>query len=379
MSSIDQSVTTIAVNGPQPYEVLVGRGLLGSVPSWIAEVPRPPQRVALVYDEALAGPETAGARLRALRAGLEEHFTVCDLPLPSGESAKSVTAVSAAWERLGAAGFTRSDWVVTCGGGAVTDVGGFIAATWLRGVPVVHVPSTVLAMVDAAVGGKTGMNTAAGKNLVGAFHEPSRVFCDLDLLTSLPEPELSSGMAEAIKAGFIADPEILELAAGLGPLSVAVDTSAFREIVERAIAVKATVVAADLKESGGEGRHPGREALNYGHTLAHAIERAEDYRTRHGEAVAIGCVFVAEVAHRSGLIDRALLDRHRQAFAAMGLPTTYSGSDWATLRATMSVDKKSRGSSLRLVILHGLADPRILADPAESLLEEAAMAIGVRR
>lgn len=377
MSGTEQTV--IRVDGPQPYDVTVGHGLTARVPDWIAARPNPPQRLALVYDEALAGLTEAEGFFRGLRAALAARFELCELPLPSGEQAKSIDAVGAAWERLGEAGFTRSDWVVTCGGGAVTDVGGFIAATWLRGVPVVHVPTTILAMVDAAVGGKTGMNTAAGKNLVGAFHEPAAVFCDLDILGSLPEAELASGLAEAIKCGFIADPQILELAALLGPLPEAIRGAGLREIVERAIAVKAQVVAADLRETGGVDGHPGRESLNYGHTLAHAIERAENYRMRHGEAVAIGCVFVAEVAHRAGLIDADLLQRHRTAFAAVGLPIEYHGADWPTLRATMAVDKKSRGSTLRLVVLHGLADPRILVDPDEDLLAGAAAAIGVTR
>ncbi|MFZ2503224.1 MAG: 3-dehydroquinate synthase family protein [Nocardioides sp.] len=371
-------LSRIAVAGPSPYEVLVGQGLMGEVATQLAAWSTPPQRVALVLDGALS------ALAEPLRAALAESFQLLEIVLPSGEAAKTTAAVHEAWGQLGSAGFTRSDAVVTFGGGATTDVGGFIAATWLRGVPVLHVPTTVLGMVDAAVGGKTGINSGAGKNLVGAFHEPAGVICDLDLIAGLPVAEVASGLAEAVKCGFIADPEILPLAARLPPLADAVGSPTLRSVIERAIAVKAAVVAGDLREThgaslGGSAGHPGREVLNYGHTLAHAIERHEDYGIRHGEAVAIGCVFVAEVAARVGLIDTALVQRHREAFGALGLPIGYRGADFETLRATMAVDKKSRGATLRLVVLRGLADPTILAGPAESVLSEAYAALARER
>ena len=229
------------------------------------------------------------------------------------------------WELLGEAGFTRSDVVVTFGGGATTDVGGFVAATWLRGVRVVHVPTTLLGMVDAAVGGKTGINTGAGKNLVGSFHEPAGVLCDLDLLESLPPAELVSGLAEVVKCGFVADPEILALVEA-GPADARQPKSpVLRELVERAIRVKVDVVVGDLKETGGSDEHPGREVLNYGHTLAHAVERGTDYRVRHGEAVALGMVFVAEVARLAGHLDDETAARHDSG-AGRGGPADPSGA-----------------------------------------------------
>ena len=277
------------------------------------------------------------------------------------------------WSVLGQAGFTRSDAVVTLGGGATTDVGGFVAATWLRGVRVVHLPTTLLAMVDAAVGGKTGINTGAGKNLVGAFHEPAGVLCDLSLLEMLPRDEFVAGLGEVIKCGFIADPVILDLVEATDPATLTADSDVTRELIERAIRVKIDVVVDDLRETGGTGI--GREVLNYGHTLAHAIERTSGYAVRHGEAVAIGSVYVAELAARAGSLDPALVERHRAAFARVGLPTTYADAPFEDLHDAMKIDKKSRGNQLRFVVLDDVGRPRILVGPSEDDLRSAYSAI----
>jgi 3-dehydroquinate synthase len=243
-----------------------------------------------------------------------------------------------------------------------------VAATWLRGVRVVHVPTSLLGMVDAAVGGKTGINTAAGKNLVGAFHEPAAVLCDLDLLATLPDEEVRSGLGEVVKCGFIADPEILRLVEEADdPTSAPL----LRQLVERAVRVKADVVAEDLTETVGGTEYPGREVLNYGHTMGHAVELASGYALRHGEAVAIGCVYAAELARFAGLLADAVADRHRSVLAAVGLPVGWDGASYADLRDRMAVDKKSRGSQLRFVVLTDLARPRILAGPSEEHLQAA--------
>jgi 3-dehydroquinate synthase len=204
------------------------------------------------------------------------------------------------------------------------------------------------------------MNTAEGKNLVGAFHEPSGVLCDLTMLRTLDRAELVSGMAEVVKCGFIADPAILEVVERSPETAMTPGTPELRELVERAIRVKIDVVSADLRETGGTEGHPGREALNYGHTLGHAIERAEHYRVRHGEAVAVGMVFVAELARAVGRLDDATVTRHREVLGSVGLPTTYDGADWPDLLATMRIDKKTRGDLLRFVVLDGLAHPVVL-------------------
>ncbi len=363
--------TLLHVGGASPYDVVVGRNLAGHLPAMLGPGVK---RVAVVCPD----------RLEAFVDDLVEPIADLDitmLAVPDGEEAKQAGVAEACWEVLGKEGFTRSDAVVTVGGGATTDLGGFVAATWLRGVRVVHVPTTLLAMVDAAVGGKTGINTDAGKNLVGAFHEPAGVLCDLALLETLPTEEFRSGLGEVVKCGFIADPEILRLVEETVPDDLTPASPVLRELVERAIRVKIDVVAADLKETGGVSTGSttgsiGREVLNYGHTLAHAIERVENYGIRHGEAVAIGCVYVAELARRAGRLPGEVADRHQSAFARVGLPTTYSGASFEDLLAAMRIDKKARGNQLRFVVLDDLARPAVLAGPDEDDLRAAYAAIG---
>jgi 3-dehydroquinate synthase len=356
------STSVLHVGGASPYDVVVGEDLAERLPGILGEDVK---RVALLFAGALG--ELAEPVLDALR----EHYDVLALGLPDGERAKTSSVANDCWEALGEAGFTRSDAVVTFGGGATTDLGGFVAATWLRGVRVVHVPTTLLAMVDAAVGGKTGINAGAGKNLVGSFHEPAGVLCDLRLLESLPREELVAGLGEVVKCGFVADAEILRLVESTEPDALVPGSKVLRELVERAIQVKIDIVVADLKETGGTGGHPGREALNYGHTLAHAIERSEEYAIRHGEAVAIGAVFAAELARAAGVLAPEVVDRHHTAFGRVGLPTTYNGADFEELHAAMAVDKKSRGSQLRFVVLEDVGRPVIMAGPSEQDLRTA--------
>src|SRR5680860_177745 len=342
------------------YDVVVGERLRAELPAILGEAV---QRVAVIHPPALA--DTG----EAVRADLcEQGYDAHAIEIPDGEEAKSAPVASFCWQVLGRIGFTRSDAIVTVGGGATTDMGGFVAATWLRGVKVVHMPTTLLAMVDAAVGGKTGMNTSEGKNLVGAFHQPAGVLCDLAALDTLPRNELVSGLAEVIKCGFIADPSILALVES-DPVSVTeADSGTIRDLIERSIKVKIDVVNQDLRETGGVDGHPGREALNYGHTLGHAVERVERYKFRHGAAVAIGMAYVAELARLAGRLDEATADRHRSVLELVGLPTTYRGGVWGELHDAMKVDKKSRGDQLRFVVLSALGRPTILQDPDPALL-----------
>lgn len=354
--------TVLHVGGESPYDVVVGTDLAGRLPGVLGP---DVQRVAVLYAGEL------GELVQPLVDGLVEHYDVLALGLPAGERAKTAPVAADCWEALGEAGFTRSDAVVTFGGGATTDLGGFVAATWLRGVRVVHVPTTLLAMVDAAVGGKTGINTGAGKNLVGSFHEPAGVLCDLATLASLPRDELVAGLGEVVKCGFIADPVILDLVEAADPAAIIPGSELLRELVERAIRVKVDVVVGDLRETGGADGHPGREVLNYGHTMAHAIERTSGYAVRHGEAVAIGCVYVAELAGRAGALAPEVVARHRTTFARVGLPTTYAAASFEDLHDAMKVDKKARGSQLRFVVLDDVARPRVLAGPTEEHLRAA--------
>ncbi|MFF9015415.1 3-dehydroquinate synthase [Streptomyces sp. NPDC014870] len=356
----DQEVTRIQVGGSagtDPYEVLVGRQLLGELPALIGTKAK---RVAVIHPEALA--ETG----EALRADLaDQGFEAVAIQVPNAEEAKTAEVAAYCWKALGQTGFTRTDVIVGVGGGATTDLAGFVAATWLRGVRWIAVPTTVLAMVDAAVGGKTGINTAEGKNLVGAFHPPAGVLCDLAALDSLPVHDYVSGLAEIIKAGFIVDPVILDL--------IEADPQAARtpagphtaELLVRSIRVKAEVVSGDLKESGR------REILNYGHTLAHAIEKNERYKWRHGAAVSVGMVFAAELGRLAGRLDDATADRHRTVLESVGLPLTYRGDQWPKLLETMKVDKKSRGDLLRFIVLDGLGKPTVLEGPDPAVLVAA--------
>ena len=353
------STTVIPVGSD--YDVLVGHGVSDEIAGLVPEGAR---RALVVHPEPLA--RLADPVVESLRG---HDLEVITGPVPDAEAAKTIDVAARLWSQMGQAAFTRTDIVVGVGGGSVTDLAGFVAASWLRGVPVIHVPTTVLGMVDAAVGGKTGVNTPEGKNLVGAFHVPAGVLCDLDALETLPPADLRAGLAEAVKGGFIADPAILDLVEGDPDDATTPRSARLREIIERKIAVKAAVVAADLKES-----HL-REILNYGHTLGHAIEHHEQYRMRHGEAVAIGTVYAAELAHRSGLIDDALLQRHRDVLAALELPTTYRDASFDELAAAMRRDKKSRGAMLRFVVLDALASPTRLEDPDEVLLRAAYAAI----
>jgi 3-dehydroquinate synthase len=349
--------TVIKVTGQAPgenYDVVVGRGLLASLPALLGERVK---RVLVIHPRAL---RLTGDTVREELASA--GFTALTAEIPDAEEGKHIEVASFCWQVLGQNDFTRSDAVVAVGGGAVTDLAGFVAATWLRGVKVIHMPTSLLGMVDAAVGGKTGINTAEGKNLVGAFHPPAGVLVDLDTLDTLPRNEIISGMAEVIKCGFIADPAILDLvekhtAAVSDPRS-----AVLRELIERAISVKAKVVSQDLKESGQ------REILNYGHTLGHAIELAERYSWRHGAAVSVGMMFAAELARSVGRLSDADADRHRNILESLGLPITYRRDRWQALLDGMRRDKKSRGDLLRFVVLDGVGRPGILDVPDTSLL-----------
>ena len=345
--------TTITVQGEAPYDVRVGRGILRTLGD---ALPASARKVLIVH------PPTLAAQAERLRESLLADREVLLAEIPDAEQGKRIEVAAFCWQILGQADFTRTDAIVGFGGGAVTDLAGFVAATWLRGVAVVQVPTTVLGMVDAAVGGKTGINTAEGKNLVGAFWPPRAVICDLDLLDSLGRNELVAGFAEVVKAGFIWYPEILDLIEADAAAVVDPRGDAFRRCVELAIDMKARVVGEDLREAGL------REVLNYGHTLGHAIEHAERYRWRHGAAISIGMVFAAELSRLAGRLSDAAAQRHRDILELLGLPTSYRAGAWPQLLATMQRDKKARGGMLRFIVLDDIAKPTTLQAPDESLL-----------
>jgi 3-dehydroquinate synthase len=347
---------TVDVLVDPPYPVIIGTGLLGE----LGRVLDGRHKVAILHQPVLA--QTAEViRNHLSDKGIDAHR----IEIPDAEGGKELPVLGFIWEVLGRIGVGRKDAIVSLGGGAATDVAGFAAATWLRGVDIVHVPTTLLAMVDAAVGGKTGINTDAGKNLVGAFHQPAAVLVDLATLETLPRNEIVAGMAEIVKAGFIADPVILDLIEADPEAALDPTGAVLPELIRRAIAVKAEVVAADERESQL------REILNYGHTLAHAIERRERYKWRHGAAVSVGLVFAAELGRLAGRLDDETADRHRSVLTALGLPVSYDGDALPQLMDYMAGDKKNRSGVLRFVVLDGLAKPGRLEGPDPSLLAAA--------
>ncbi len=335
------------------YDILVGEGLLADAGP-------------LVLREALGGnqpgpcavvthPQIAKAHGRALTASLGlAGFTTKLVEIPDGEANKTLETVSGLYERLVAAGLDRRSPVIALGGGVVGDVAGFAAATYLRGVPFVQIPTSLLAMVDASVGGKTGVDLPQGKNLVGAFKQPALVVIDPAVLSTLPSAEFRSGLAEVVKHGMIGAPalfEALEDREGTSPPALA-------ELIADAVRVKVAVVEEDPFESGR------RAVLNLGHTFGHAIESVSGYRVRHGEGVAIGLAAATRLAARLGLCDPALVARVEGLLARLELPTRAPGMAPEQIVAAMATDKKRNGSRLRFVLPRSLGDVDVFDDVA---------------
>jgi 3-dehydroquinate synthase len=338
---------------------VIGRGLLNDIAPHLEGA----QKVLLVSPSALS------ATSEVLKYALESSgYEVLIAEVPAGEDAKRIEVASFCWKLMGQADFNRNDCVIGLGGGSTTDLAGFVAANWLRGVRLYLVPTTLLGMVDAAIGGKTGVNTAEGKNLVGSFHLPTKVFVDLDTLRTLPRNELLAGMAEVVKYGFIEDESMLDLVLE-DDSATDIDSPVFADLITRSILIKERITTADFRESGE------REVLNYGHTLGHAIEHAERYKWRHGAAISIGMVFAAELSQLSGKLSASDVDKHRAVFSKLGLPMTYPADKFEQLLATMQRDKKTRGGTLRFIVLERIGKPTILSAPTNELLFTAYQAI----
>lgn len=310
-------------------------------------------KVAVIFSESMKG------QVNGITLGDAEVFY---FPVSDSEAAKSTQTLLQLWDWLGAAGFTRSDLIVGIGGGAITDLAGFAAATWLRGIDWIAVPTTVAGMVDAAVGGKTGINSEYGKNLIGAFNSPQSVLIDTSWLSTLSDRDFAAGLAEVVKCGFIKDVEILNLLRGKILSEIRKDLALTTELIERSVKVKGVVVSVDFKESFD------REILNYGHTFGHAVELDAKYSLRHGECVSIGMIFVAELSLALGLISEEILASHKDILENLGLPTRYKSSSWESLLGHMRLDKKSRGSTLRFVVLDGLGKTQRVEGPEEGAL-----------
>ncbi len=360
MTGGGEAATVHVALGERGYDVHVGRGLLDALDRL---VPGPAHATqAMIVSNAVVE-SLYGATVRAAleRKGL----AVSEVTVPEGEPAKSIAVLETLYHRFAALPLRRDDVVVALGGGVVGDLAGFAAATWNRGTAVVQVPTTLLAQVDSAVGGKTGVNLPEGKNLVGAFHQPLAVVADTTTLSTLPVRELRAGLGEVAKYGFIDDPVVLDLLESRPHDAVAGDPSLLAEVVRRGVAVKARIVAADERESGE------RMLLNYGHTVGHALEAITDYDTYlHGEAVGLGMVVAARLGERLGVTEAGLADRTVALLEALGLPTGGLRLDPARVRELISRDKKAR-ASVRVVLCKRPGEAVVYDDPPAGAIDEA--------
>jgi 3-dehydroquinate synthase len=346
------------------YDIVCGRGLLGAVGPAVGGAGA--GRAVVVSDAAVAATHGREVAAGLERAGIE----TLKLEVPSGEAAKSVAGAARLWDAFAAAAVDRQTHVVAVGGGVVGDLAGFVAATFARGLPLWHVPTTLVAQVDSSIGGKTGINLAGGKNLVGAFWQPRGVFADVDVLASLPRREFVSGFAEVVKYGMIFDPEFFGWLEGHAADLLAREPEAVMQAVERSAALKAAVVSADERETTGA-----RAALNYGHTFAHALETAAGYgRLLHGEAVAIGMASAARLARLLDRIGDDVVARQDRLLAAFGLPTIPAAAGPLAsddLLPIMARDKKSSGGRLRFVLPDRIGRVELVSGVALDLVRRA--------
>jgi shikimate kinase / 3-dehydroquinate synthase len=327
----------VDVGGERPYPIVVRAGLIDGVGAYLVDRGWT-GRVALVTERNAARNLAARAARSLESAGLD----AVTIRAPSGESAKSLRAVAALWKALAESGIGRDGGVVALGGGALGDAAGFAAATYLRGVRVAQVPTTLLAMVDASIGGKTAIDIAAGKNLVGAFHQPDAVLADIDALATLPARQRASGLAEVIKTAFLVDQDSVAHVERSIPGLLRGDVGATLSSVTLAVEVKASVVTADPTEEGL------RSLLNFGHTMGHAYESASGYRVTHGEAVAIGMVYACALAEKLDLVDERVRTDLERMLAKSGLPVRarIPRAAWTLL----SRDKKVRAGKVRWIL-----------------------------
>ena len=357
---------SVAVPG-RAYDVTIGSGLLADASEHLPEL-QGAERAFVVADN-----EVADRYFDALSEGLSARgLGVVHLAVPQGEEAKSLQVMAAVQRQLATQEAHRDDPVVALGGGAVGDLAGFVAATYMRGVPLVQVPTTLLAQVDAAIGGKTAVNLPEGKNLVGAFHQPVAVLADVSTLGTLPEREYRSGLAEVAKVALALDPDLLALLETDPAGILAREPSVLEGIVASCVRAKAGVVAEDERDLGR------RLFLNYGHTLGHALERLDSFSGRsHGEAVAVGMVFAARLAEALDRAPAGLSGRHARLLASLGLEPDRGLPPAQEIVAAMRMDKKYRGG-VRFVLLEDVGRPFVQDGVPEDLLRDTLAAMGSR-
>ncbi len=349
------------------YRAIAGPGALADLPNWLRAA-GVSGRARIVADEGAWSAHAA--TIEAAFGTADPKFQVTSVG--GGEAQKSLGSAERLYEWLIRSGTQRGDYVVAVGGGVVGDLAGFVAATYLRGLPLVQVPTTLLAMVDSSIGGKVAVNHALGKNLIGAFHQPRLVVADTRTLQTLPAREYRSGWAEIVKIAMIADRDLFtELRACSGRLLTFADEALLGRVVRRAIELKGAIVSEDERESGR------RIILNYGHTIGHALEAATDYdRYLHGEAVAIGMRGAAVIAHGRGLLSDQALDAQTELLAALGLPDHADGVKSESLLGPLSRDKKARGSAIRWVFATDIGSVTTADDVTASEVARALDAVG---
>ena len=344
MNNQDQKPSTIINTSQGSYRVIVGRGVIDDLGIELSKIGQT-GRAFLIADEVMFANPVRRAHEALERGGFKTHVLALEL----GEFNKNLDTVHTVYKWLAELHVERNDIVVAMGGGVTGDLVGYAAATWLRGVAIVHVPTSLAAMVDSSIGGKTGVNMPTGKNLIGAFHQPKLVVQDIEHLKTLPPREMAAGWAEAIKHGLILDSRLLDKFESMAKQMNTLEGEEPVNAIRRSVAIKGQVISSDEFETGNQ-----RVLLNYGHTIGHAIETVTGYETfLHGEAVAIGMTVAAGIAHRIGLIKSDLVDRQKHILESFNLPTTANNMDVNALIAATKSDKKSRGGTIRWVLLEG--------------------------
>ena len=344
MNNQDQKPSTIINTSQGSYRVIVGRGVIDDLGIELSKIGQT-GRAFLIADEVMFANPVRRAHEALERGGFKTHVLALEL----GEFNKNLDTVHTVYKWLAELHVERNDIVVAMGGGVTGDLVGYAAATWLRGVAIVHVPTSLAAMVDSSIGGKTGVNMPTGKNLIGAFHQPKLVVQDIEHLKTLPPREMAAGWAEAIKHGLILDSRLLDKFESMSKQMNTLNGEEPVNAIRRSVAIKGQVISSDEFETGNQ-----RVLLNYGHTIGHAIETVTGYETfLHGEAVAIGMTVAAGIAHRIGLIKSDLVDRQKHILESFNLPTTANNMDVNALISATKSDKKSRGGTIRWVLLEG--------------------------
>jgi 3-dehydroquinate synthase len=366
MDDQDQNLAAVVNTTQGSYRVLVGRDIVDDLGAELQKTGLE-GRAFLVADVVMFPNAIRRAQEALERGGYETHV----LALEIGEANKNLETVQTVYDWLADLHAERRDIVVAMGGGVTGDLVGFAAATWLRGVAVVQLPTSLAAMVDSSIGGKTGVNIPKGKNLLGAFHQPKLVLQEIGHLSTLPDREMAAGWAEAVKHGLILDPKLLDTFERLAPQMKALEGEEPVTAIRRSVAIKGEIVSADEFERGDK-----RVLLNYGHTIGHAIEAASGYGTfLHGEAVAIGMMAAAGISERLGMIDQELVDRQRRVLESYNLPISVSGLSVDELLDATKSDKKSRGGTIRWVLLEGPGQATTRRDVPDAVVREAVESI----